>query len=355
MVSARFDRNRRADLQILDTDSGPDETLGANYVVDEALEDAINVSLILGRPLLVTGAPGCGKTQLGYAIARNLGVTRLRFFSAKSTSEARDLFYSYDALGRYQAVQVAAAESRAGEEKPLPRVQDFIEYHVLGAAILDAHPRSQVEHMFAGAYHRDENLEPRRTVVIIDEIDKASRDFPNDLLDEIDRLRFRVPELLPYTQSLVPPRLPVTPGRSEIDVSVRPIVVITSNSEKQLPDAFMRRCVFAEMQFPSDDTIGYEKLEKIVTTALTQKFEKTDVAAVAAIRKLVFDFRRRNPLRSPGIAELLDAATYLSQARNETPNARLADLLRKTKPALVKEPEDKQIFDELNFESIARG
>ena len=73
MASPRFDRNRPDVLRILETDSGPDETLGANYVADEALEDAINVSLILGRPLLVTGAPGCGKTQLGYAIARNLG------------------------------------------------------------------------------------------------------------------------------------------------------------------------------------------------------------------------------------------------------------------------------------------
>jgi MoxR-like ATPase len=345
MAGPRFARNRPDVLPTLETDSGPDGTLGANYLVDVALEDAINVSLILGRPLLVTGAPGCGKTQLGYAIARKLGVSRVRFFSAKSTSEARDLFYSYDALGRYQAVQVAAAESRLGGTRPLPRVQDFIDYRVLGAAILDAHEHDQVEHMFAGAYRREESQSPRRSVVIIDEIDKASRDFPNDLLDEIDRLRFRVPELFPYTQSLVPAKEPVTPGRSRIAVDMHPIVVITSNSEKQLPDPFMRRCVFAEIEFPPDDAAGRAKLETIVTTALTQKLEKTDVAAVAAIRKLVFEFRRLNPTRSPGIAELLDAALYLSEAAREAPSTSLAHLLKKTKPALAKEPEDQQSFD----------
>jgi MoxR-like ATPase len=355
MANARFDRNRQDVLRTLETESGPDESLGANYVVDEALEDAINVSLILGRPLLVTGASGCGKTQLGYAIARNLGLPRVHFFSAKSTSDALELFYTYDALGRYQAVQIAAAESRVGHANPLPRVQEFIEYRVLGAAILDAHPRSEIEHMFAGSYRRDANQGPRRSVVIIDEIDKTSRDFPNDLLDEIDRLRFSVPELLPYTQSLTPPKQPVTPGRSEIDVSMRPIVVMTSNSEKQLPDPFMRRCVFVEMQFPDDDGRGRAKLEAIVTTALTQKYEKTDVAPVAAICKLVFEFRRLKPTRSPGIAELLDAATYLAEAASEAPNVSLAQLLRKIKPALAKDPDDQRSFDSLNFERIARG
>ena len=99
-------------------------------------------------------------------------------------------------------MQVASADIEAGGEKP--RVQDYIEYRVWATAILDAHLPSEVEHLFAGVYRRHASQPPRRSVVIIDEIDKAPRDFPNDLLDEIDRLRFRVPELLRYAQSLSP-------------------------------------------------------------------------------------------------------------------------------------------------------
>jgi hypothetical protein len=131
-MKLRFDRERAEQLEALETDWGPDQILGRNYEADKDLEAAVNVSLILSRPLLVSGAPGCGKTQLGYAIARNLGIERVYFFSVKSTSEARDLFYGYDAIGRFQAVQIAAAEQpfsdggRSGSAPP--RVGDYIEY-----------------------------------------------------------------------------------------------------------------------------------------------------------------------------------------------------------------------------------
>jgi hypothetical protein len=211
-MKAHFDRHRPDQLRLLQTDGGPDEFLGRNYETDEDLEAAVNVALVLGRPLLVSGAPGCGKTQLGYAIARNLGIERVYFFPVKSTSEARDLFYSYDAIGRFQAVQIAAAERQLSDavDWTVLNVGDYIEYRALGAAILDAHEEQSVSHLLAGRYQH--SGQPQRSVVVVDEIDKASRDFPNDLLDEIDRMKFRVPELL-HAARVDGPRWPDSSNR----------------------------------------------------------------------------------------------------------------------------------------------
>jgi MoxR-like ATPase len=328
--------------------------LGRNYEADEDLEASVNVALILSRPLLVSGAPGCGKTQLGYAIARNLGIERVYFFSVKSTSEARDLFYGYDAIGRFQAVQIAAAEKPFSDgvqtATSMPRVGDYIEYRALGAAILDAHKREDVSHLLVGRYEHP-GL-PRRSVVVIDEIDKAPRDFPNDLLDEVDRMKFRVPELLQWARAI--DRSPETPGLDQTQSEMRPIVVITSNSEKQLPDPFLRRCAFAELGFPADDEKGRKKLDRIVSTALDQSARGQAQTIAEAVRKLVFEYRRRNLARRPGIAELLDAARVVAEAREMEPGRRLEDLLKLTRPSLVKEAEDAKYFDDALKEAILR-
>jgi len=345
-MKLRFDRERREQLETLATDWGPDQILGRNYEADQDLEAAVNVSLILSRPLLVSGAPGCGKTQLGYAIARNLGIERVYFFSVKSTSEARDLFYGYDAIGRFQAVQIAAAEKpfsdggRSGS--PPPRVGDYIEYRALGAAILDAHRKEDVSHLLVGRYEHPG--QPRRSVVVIDEIDKAPRDFPNDLLDEVDRMKFRVPELLQWARAMG--RSPETPGLEQTQTETRPIVVITSNSEKQLPDPFLRRCVFAELGFPEDDEKGREKLDRIVSTALDQTVPSQTQTIAEAVRKLIFEYRRRNLVRRPGIAELLDAARVVADARQREPERPLKDLLELTRYSLVKDDKDGKYFDD---------
>jgi MoxR-like ATPase len=345
-VKTRFDRERPEQLETLVTDWGPDKFLGRNYEADEDLEAAVNVALILSRPLLVSGAPGCGKTQLGYAVARNLGIERVYSFSVKSTSEARDLFYGYDAIGRFQAVQIAAAERPFSDGGPSaaspPKVGDYIEYRALGAAILDAHPKEDVSHLLVGRYRHPGR--PRRSVVVIDEIDKAPRDFPNDLLDEVDRMKFRVPELLQWARTN--DRSPETPGKEELPFDARPIVVITSNSEKQLPDPFLRRCVFAELGFPADDEKGREKLDRIVSTALEQTIPGQAQTIAEAVRKLVFEYRRRNLVRRPGIAELLDAAHVVAEARETEPGRPLEDLLRLTRPSLVKEAQDGKYFDD---------
>ena len=179
---------------------------------------------------------------------------------------------------------------------------------------------------------------------MIDEIDKAPRDFPNDLLDEVDGMKFRVPELLQWTRAMG--RSPETPGLAQVQPDIRPIVVITSNSEKQLPDPFLRRCVFAELSFPKDDEKGQEKLDRIVSTALDQSAPGQAQTIAEAVRKLIFEYRRRNLVRRPGIAELLDAARVVAEAREREPGQSLEDLLKLTRSSLVKEIEDGKYFDD---------
>lgn len=180
------------------------------YVLSAELATTINVAMALDQPLLVTGEPGCGKTSLAWAVAEQLGAQVLEFH-VKSTSVARDLFYQIDSLRRFHDASSGVAEARD--------VNNYLTYQALGEAI-----RSE-----------------RTTVVLIDEVDKAPRDFPNDLLNELDRMAFTVTELAP----------PVTHRQK-----ARHFVLITSNSERRLPMPFLRRCVYAHIDFPDGDTLA---------------------------------------------------------------------------------------------------
>ena len=193
------------------------------YIADAGLKDACNVALMLGQPLLLTGEPGTGKTQFAESLAWELHLDCHRF-EAKSTSEARDLFYTYDALKRLQDIQSRNEGSSA---------LNYLSYQALGKAIL-----STLDPLACNGLLLPEDRHPAkaRSVVLIDEMDKAPRDFPNDLLNELEHLFFRIPEL----------------GNQRVvaDPDLQPIVVITSNSEKNLPDAFLRRCVYYHIPFP---------------------------------------------------------------------------------------------------------
>ncbi|MGE0870195.1 MAG: AAA family ATPase [Kofleriaceae bacterium] len=179
-----------------------------SYIASEELRHAVNVAVALARPLLVRGEPGTGKTLLAENLARALGLPLIRWH-VKSTTKAKDGLYVYDTVARLN-------DSRFdnGDVRDIAR---YIKLGPLGEAL----------------------AAPSRVVLLIDEIDKADLEFPNDLLHELDAMRFRIDET----------------GR-EIAATERPIVVITSNNEKELPDAFLRRCVFHYIQFPNRELMA---------------------------------------------------------------------------------------------------
>ena len=204
------------------------------YLADDELIEAVNVALCVGQPLLVTGEPGCGKTRLAWSVADELGLGEPLQFFTRSSSRAQNLLYTYDSMGHFRDIQINKTETK---------IDTYITYEALGQAIKEGRPR----------------------VVLVDEIDKAPRDFPNDLLTELDRMQFEVREF-PQHRRLI---------KSE----VRPIMIITSNSERQLPLPFLRRCVFHHIAFPSE-----QKLKEIINQRLSS-YHIDDNLISAAIDK----------------------------------------------------------------------
>ena len=178
------------------------------YIVSDELRHAVNVAVALQRPLLLRGEPGTGKTLLAENVSAALGMTLLRWH-VKSTTKAKDGLYVYDTVARLH-------DSRFGDGD-VRDIEHYIKLGPLGEAL----------------------AADKRVVLLIDEIDKADIEFPNDLLLELDAMRFRVDET----------------GR-DVVARERPIVIITSNNEKELPDAFLRRCVFHYIEFPSRDLMA---------------------------------------------------------------------------------------------------
>jgi MoxR-like ATPase len=181
----------------------------ASYIASDELRHAVNVAVALARPLLVRGEPGTGKTLLAENLASALHLPLIRWH-VKSTTKAKDGLYVYDTVARLH-------DSRFGNAADVRDIARYIKLGPLGEAL----------------------AAPSRVVLLIDEIDKADLEFPNDLLHELDVMRFRIDET----------------GR-EIAAAERPIVVITSNNEKELPDAFLRRCVFHYIQFPNRELMS---------------------------------------------------------------------------------------------------
>src|SRR4051812_44262074 len=203
-----------------------------HYVAGEGLRHAVNVAIALARPLLITGEAGTGKTQLAYRMAYELtpDTPRPLRFQTKARAEASDLFYRYDALRHFQDVHV--------NQNKTVTARQFIRIEALGIAIL----RACADREHANSYLPEEMrvAAPVRSVVLIDEIDKAPRDLPNDLLGEIEHMFFEIKE---------------TGERFEAESHFRPVVLLTSNSERDLPDAFLRRCVYYHIPPPNRDAL----------------------------------------------------------------------------------------------------
>jgi MoxR-like ATPase len=268
----------------------------STYVATDDLTMAVNAAVTLERPILVKGEPGTGKTQLAIEVAESLGKPLFEWH-IKSTTKAQQGLYEYDAVARLR-------DSQLGDD----RVHDISNYIV----------RGKIWEAF------ESDVQP---VLLIDEVDKADIEFPNDLLQELDRMEFYVYE----TQKL-------------IKATHRPIIVITSNNEKELPDAFLRRCFFHYIKFPEKETmqrivdVHFPKLNKdLLSEALNAFYKVRDVPGLK---------------KKPSTSELLDWIKLLL-AEDIPPEALRAEGARQAIPplygALLKNEQDVHLFEQLVF------
>ncbi|MEQ1803005.1 MAG: MoxR family ATPase [Gammaproteobacteria bacterium] len=273
-------------------------TGSSTYVATEDLRLAVNAAITLGRPLLIKGEPGTGKTRLAEEVARGLGMPLLEWH-IKSTTKAQQGLYEYDAVSRLR-------DSQLGD----PRVQDIANYIVPG--------------MLWQAFESETPV-----VLLIDEIDKADIEFPNDLLRELDRMEFYVYE----TRQLIKARQ-------------RPLVFITSNNEKDLPDAFLRRCFFHYIRFPDKETM--EQIVAVHYPGIKKALLKEALEAFFAVREVP------GLKKKPSTSELLDWLKLLL-AEDIPPEALRTDDRKSIIPplhgALLKNEQDVHLFERLVFMS----
>ncbi|MDS1136495.1 AAA family ATPase [Nitratireductor indicus] len=267
----------------------------ADYVADKDLMVAVNAAIALERPLLVKGEPGTGKTELARQVAASLGLDLIEWH-VKSTTRAQQGLYEYDAVSRLR-------DSQLGDE----RFNDIANYI----------KRGKLWEAFAAE---------RKCVLLIDEIDKADIEFPNDLLQELDKMEFFVYET----------------GETIRAVN-RPIVIITSNNEKELPDAFLRRCFFHYIRFPDAETltriveVHYPGIkQKLVSQALAQFYEIREMAGLK---------------KKPSTSEALDWIRLLvaDDVQPEDLRTDAKNALPRLHGALLKNEQDVHLFEKLAF------
>ena len=266
-----------------------------NYIATEDLKMAVNAAITLEKPLLVKGEPGTGKTELAKQIASTLNLDILEW-NIKSTTRAYQGLYEYDAVSRLR-------DSQLGDER-VKEIQNYIKKGTIWPAFTSK----------------------KKVVLLIDEVDKADIEFPNDLLHELDKMQFHVYETGETVKAIQ-----------------RPIVVITSNNEKELPDAFLRRCFFHYIRFPDKETL--ETIVKVhfpdIKTTLLQTALETffNVRDVPGLKK------------KPSTSEILDWIKLLLAEDISSDDLRQnpKDMLPKLHGALLKNEQDVQLFEKLAF------
>jgi len=267
-----------------------------DYISTDDLSIAVNAAITLERPLLIKGEPGTGKTMLAIEVAKAMGLELIEWH-IKSTTKAAQGLYEYDAVARLR-------DSQLGD----PQVEDVKNYIKKGK--------------LWEAFDAD-----KRPVLLIDEIDKADIEFPNDLLQELDRMEFHVYE----TGEL-------------IKAKQRPIIIITSNNEKELPDAFLRRCFFHFIRFPETDTM--QAIVDVHYPGIKQRL-------VAEALKIFYDIRKAPGLKKkPSTSELLDWLKLLMSEDIDAMTLRESDPRKLIPPlhgALLKNEQDVQLFERLAF------
>ncbi|OWY22644.1 hypothetical protein BVG80_10395 [Sphingobacteriales bacterium TSM_CSM] len=283
------------------------------YQLDTALQAAVEVAIQLGMPLLITGEPGTGKTQLAYKVAYDLNRNNANFlpnplvFHTKTTSSSNDLFYQYDAIRHFYDAGLNKQTQQA-----LPPVSQYIELQALGKAIALTMPAAEISRK----YLKDPAFTAFTggSVVLLDEIDKAPRDFPNDILYEIERFAFQIKE----------------DNNTELvkDDAHKIIVIMTSNSEKNLPDAFLRRCVFYHIPFPDEG--------KLLSILQNHLGANSPYASMDLIN-IFMEVRRILTKKKPATAELLNWVKMLENR----------DFLKKS-------PDDQQKIMRISYSILAK-
>jgi len=221
-----------------------------DYIASKPLMEIVNVAVALGKPLVIKGEPGTGKTLLAHSISQALNM-KLIIWNIKSTTKARDGLYVYDTVQRLNDARF--------KDKDISDIRQYIKLGKLGQA-----------------FKAEEQV-----VLLIDEVDKADVEFPNDLLNELDEMSFHIPEL-----------------DEEVKAKHRPVVVITSNAEKELPDAFLRRCIFHYIEFPDEEMM--EKIVKVHYPDIEMKLVRE------AIKKFYWIREVEGLRKKPSTSELLD-------------------------------------------------
>lgn len=274
------------------------------YYPSPELIEAVNLALLLKRPLLLEGEPGCGKSRLAYALVYELSQRykqinwKFRLWNVQSTSKAEEGFYTYDYIGRLQAAQLQQTGIKESQKNP-SNTSDFLENGPLGDAFQD---------------------KEAWTVVLIDEIDKADRDFPNDLLLAIEEGRYFVKPINEWW---------------EANKEKPPIIIITSNQEKKLPRAFLRRCLYHYIELPNQ-----EELKRI----LEGRFKEAPEAVVTQAIDKFLELREQMDERKVSTSELID---WFQALIGYEPDKVLEKLGQKDLPyatALLKEREERQDF-----------